>query len=641
MHPSDHAGAVRPLSLVVVLLLAMPGSADARTAQPVDLKRLTIEELMRIDVTLATRREAPVGTAAAAVSVVTADDIRRSGVTTVADALWLADGVHVARINSGSWAVSARGFNAASANKLLVMVDGRTVYSPLYTGTFWNTIDYLLEDIERIEVIRGPGAALWGANAVNGVINIVTQPATATRGTYVSVSGGPQDRGIVEVRHGGGSPIGAWRAYAKFADRASQRLATGASAEDGRQRGQAGFRIDGSAPTGTAWMLKGDAFHSRDSVLARADGEFTDLALQGRWARPLGQGSRVEFQSYYRREYRRIPEQLTHAVDTVDVEAQHTWTPAGRHALAWGGGARLNTDRTYAGQALGFIPDRRTYGLFSVFAQDEITLRPDRLFVILGAKFEHNSFSGGDFQPSLRARLLATPRQMVWGAVSRAVRRPTRLDVDVRVLSPEGALSIRGSEAFEAESLLAWEGGYRIQPTPILSIEASAFRHDISNLRSRDLREGETALVLGNSLQGRATGVELATLLQPWPAWRTRAGYTRLVTDISRRPGSTHVGSTAAEGNDPGHIVRVSSAVDLTRTVEFHALLRIVGALPDPVVPRYTELTLRAGWFVTPHLELWATGEDLLHARHAEFGTAGPARVEFERALRVGMALRY
>jgi iron complex outermembrane recepter protein len=628
-------------SLGVLLLLLATPAAGGSGAQTADLKRLTIEELMRIDVTLATRRESPVGTAATAMSVITADDIRRAGVTTLADALWLADGLHVARVNTGTWAISARGFNATSANKLLVMIDGRTMYSPLFTGVFWNTVDYVLEDIERIEVIRGPGAALWGANAFNGVINIVTRSARDTRGTFASVSGGPQDRGLVEVRHGADSGVGAWRVYGKYADRASQRLTTGVPAGDGRHRGQVGFRIDGGADAASRWMLKGDAFHSRDSFPQRPDGEFTDLALQGRWARGLGTSSRLEVQSYYRREYRRVPDQLTHAIDTFDVDAQHTFTAGARHAVVWGAGVRVNADRSYAGQAIGFDPARRTYALGSVFAQDDIAVRPDRLYLTLGAKFEHNSFSGGDLQPSLRVRLLPSPRQIVWGALSHAVRRPTRLDTDVEVRDTTGALLIRGSDEFQSESLVAWEAGYRIQPRPSLSIDANVFRHDISRLRSQDLPPGSASIVIGNSLQGLAYGVEIAAHLQPSPRWRTQAGYTRLVAAITRQPGSLHVGGTSGEGNDPGHIFRLVSAIDLTRTVELQAMVRAVSALPDPVVPAYAELTLRAGWFIRPRVELWGTGEDLLHGRHAEFGPAGSARVEFARAVRAGVAFRY
>lgn len=626
---------------MAAILLAMAFPAAAGGAQPADLKRLSIEELMQIDVTITARREEPVGTAAAAVSVVTGDDIRRAGVTTIADALWLADGVHVARVHNGSWAISARGFNVTSANKLLVMVDGRTVYSPLFTGVFWNTLDYVLDDIDRIEVIRGPGAALWGANAVNGVVNIITRQARDTQGTYAAISGGPQDRGIVEMRHGAAAGTTYWRVYGKFADRAAQRLATGASSGDARQRGQVGFRIDGGSADFSRWMLKGDAFHSRDHFPDRSPGEFTDLGLQGRWSQALAPGSRVEVQTYYRREYRRVPAQLTHSVDIVDTDLQHVYTRPSRHDIVWGGGLRLHADRTHGGPVLRFEPDRRTYTLASLFAQDDVALWPARFYLTLGAKYEHNSFSGGEIQPNVRARLLMARDQVLWGAVSRAVRRPTRLDTDSRVFGPQGDLLIRGSDTFQAESLVAYELGYRIQPSSLLSVEATLFRHDISDLRSQDLPPEGPPIVIGNSLRGHSSGVELSANLQPGPGWRTRVSYTRLTTEISPQPGSRDVAGGTSEGNDPRHLFRVSSAVDLPHDLELNATLRAVGPLPNPPVPGYAELTLRLGWFVTPRIEVWGVGANLLHDRHPEFGAPLPTRVEFERTVRAGLAIRY
>src|SRR5687767_8908480 len=323
--------ATRYAALLGAALLASTTPAAAQD----DLKRLSIEELMRVDVTSTARQPQPVGTTAAAISVISGDDIRRAGVTTIADALLLADGIHVARFNNGTWAISPRGFNSNVANKLLVMIDGRTVYSPLFAGVFWNMEDYVLGDIDRIEVIRGPGAALWGANAVNGVVNIITRHARDTQGTLISVGAGTEDPLIAEARYGGAHDRAAWRAYAKVAARSDQRLASGATADDARRRGQIGFRVDAGGPAGSTWLLKGDAFHSREDLPDRPAAEFTELALQGRWSVPLGR-SRLDLQSYYRREYRRVPQQLTHHIDIVDVDAQHAVSVHRRHHVVWG-----------------------------------------------------------------------------------------------------------------------------------------------------------------------------------------------------------------------------------------------------------------------------------------------------------------
>ena len=623
------------LLLTAALLGAFPPEAAAQD----DLKRLSIEELMRIDVTTTSRQPQPIGTTAAAISVITGDDIRRAGATTIADALALADGVHVARFNNGTWAISPRGFNSNVANKLLVMIDGRTVYSPLFAGVFWNMEDYVLADIDRIEVIRGPGAALWGANAVNGVINIITRHARDTQGTMVSVAAGTEDPLIAESRYGGARDTAAWRAYAKFAARGEQRFASGAASDDARRRGQIGFRVDADGPARSTWLLKGDAFHSRDDLPDRPAGEFTELALQGRWSVPLGR-SRLELQSYYRREYRRVPQQLTHHIDIVDVDAQHTATLHRRHHLVWGAGLRVNRDNTHGSATLSFDPVKRVYPVSNVFAQDDIAVVPDRLFVTIGAKYEHNDFSGGEFQPNVRARYLMPRSQIVWGSVARAVRRPTRFDDEIRVSTPGGVLVVVGSGDFRAESLVAGEAGYRIQPSPLFALDATVFTHHIHDLRSQELPAAGPPLVVGNTLEGSARGVEVGVNLQPAVWWRAHVGYTWLDTDVRRSDASRDVGGGTTEANDPDQFLGLRASFDLPNRIELDAMLRAVAALPNPAVPAYAELNLRAGWWMTTRAELWVAGQDLLHDRHPEFGTDLPTRTEFERSIRVGITIR-
>jgi len=636
----------RVLALLAVLTLAdlsvttaaTPAQVSAATFQ--DLKALSIEELMEVDVTSASRREQPIGSTAAAVSVITRDDIRRSGVTTLADALLLADGMAVARFNNGTWAITPRGFNQNTANKLLVMVDGVTQYSPLFAGVFWNTLDYVLEDIDRIEVIRGPGATMWGANAVNGVVNIITRSSRETGGTFVGVGAGNEDHGIAEVRVGATPAAGpSWRMYGKFADRDAQTLADGGSAGDGIRRGQAGFRLDGGTPEATNWLIKGDLFHSRDRLLARPDGEFTNGGLQARWSAPLA-ASRLTLQTYFRSEYRRIPGQLTHHINTLDVDAQHAWSPR-RHQLIWGGGFRVNADGTEGG-TVRFDPPDRTYEVANLFAQDEFTVVPNRVFATVGAKWEHNAFSGGEFQPNVRARVHFSRTQMAWGAVSRAVHRPTRFEEDLVIPSPDGSILIQGNENFLPESLVALEAGYRAQPFRAFSVDIAMFHHTIDDLRSEEATPVVVfPLTIGNSLVGRVHGIETAVNVQPVRAWRTHVSYTWLATSIDRTAGSRHLSLGASEADDPRQQFHVRSSIDLPRHVEIDVLLRSVSALPDPSVPAYTELTLRAGWFPDPRVELWVAGQDLLHDQHPEFGPPLPTRVEFERSIRAGVALRF
>jgi len=633
-------------SLAVALVVALlPCSGMAQTPGPTtltalqNLKALSIEELMTIDVTTASRSEARIESTAAAVAVVTRDDIRRSGATTIADALLLADGVNVSRFNNGTWAITSRGFNQNAANKLLVMVDGRTEYSPLFTGVFWNTLDYVLEDIERIEVIRGPGAVLWGANAVNGVVNIITRSARDTTGTFTSLSAGNESNGIAEFRYGAAPGRGpAWRVYGKFADHDAQTFASGTSSGDSIRRGQTGFRLDGGSAT--SWTLKGDLFHSVDHLPDRESGAFTNGSLQGRWSRPLSAASRVTLQAYYRREYRRIPLQLTHAVNTFDVDAQHVWTPT-RHEVVWGAGFRINDDATEGG-IFRFDPVARTYRVGNVFAQDEFALVPRRLFVTLGAKWEHNAFSGGELQPNVRARVQLKHRQMAWGALSRAVRRPTRFEVDLIIPLPTGITFIQGNEDFQAESLVAVEGGYRVQPARVLSLDIAAFRHRVNNLRSQDASlTGGIPITIGNSLIGFVHGIETAVNVQPISAWRTHASYTWLESTIARGPGSRDMSGGIDEADDPRHQFMLRSSVDLPSRVQFDAMLRSVSQLPHPIVPAFTELSLRVGWLPTSRAEVWFAAQDLLHDHHPEFGAPLPTRVEFDRSLRAGVAWRF
>jgi iron complex outermembrane recepter protein len=625
--------------LASLLFCSRPGFAQQQ-ASAQELKRLTLEQLAKIEVTLVSRQPEPIGHAAAAISVITRDDIRRAGVTTIPDAIGLADGVHVARFNNGTWAITARGFNANTANKLQVMVDGRSEFTPLFAGVFWNVLDYVLEDIDRIEVIRGPGATLWGANAVNGVINIVTRHSRDTRGTFVSMGTGNEDPMLVDVRYGAGSGDKSYRVYGKFAQRDQQQFSTGTPANDTRRRLQAGFRID-TADGANRWMLKGDAFHSRDDFVDRRDGEWTEMAVQGRYSRELARGSELQLHSYYRREYRNIERQLTHTLDTFDVDLQHALRIGQRNHFIWGSAFRVNQDNTEGSTVLHFDPPDRTHRLLSAFAQNEFAIRPNQVSVTAGIKVEHNSFSGADWQPNLRARWLISPDQALWAAVARAVRRPTRFEDDIVVTSPTGLVLVRGTDTFRSEEMTGWEVGYRARPFGPMSVDATVFTQDYDRLRSQEAPlTGIVPVTVGNTLEGRSRGIELGVTVQPDPLWRLHTSYTRLDTKITRAQGSRDVSGGVNETNDPRHLFSFRTAVDLPRNVEIDAWVRAIGALPNPHVPAYTELNGRIGWRPSARLELALIGQDLLHAQHPEFGTPVPRRIEFERSVRVLLTLR-
>jgi len=595
---------------------------------------------MQIDVTLATRTPEPLATAPTAISIVTGDDIRRAGVSTIADAVALADGVHVARFNNGTWSVTARGFAAVAANKMLVMIDGRTVYSPLFTGVFWNALDYELEDIDRIEVVRGPGATLWGANAVNGVVNIVTKNSRDTPGLFMQVGTGNEDPADAELRYGGRVRGATYRAYAKFIERASQRYSTGISAGDRRQRGQVGARFDGGDQSRGAWMVKGDLFHSADALPDRPSGEFTLGDVQAVWSRALTPRSQLQLSSYLNHEHRRIPRQLTHRLTTLDLDAQQSITLE-RHAIVWGGGARVNKDST-EGSLISFDPADRTYRVNNLYVQDEVALKPRSVSITGGLKYERNAFSGGEWQPSVRARWVAR-RQTLWGSVARAVRRPTRFEDDIVVRLPTGAIAVHGNEDFKAEEVIATEFGYRVQPSTVMALDATVFTHSYDRLRSQEAPAGllPIPLVVGNSLNGRSRGVELAANLQPTSAWRTHVSYTFLDVSLSRDADSRDVGGITTEANDPRHLFALRTSLDLPQRMEFDFRWRSIGALPHPHVPGYSEAAVRIGWRATQKFEVALIGEDLLHAQHPEFNPVAAGFEEFQRSVRVALTARF
>jgi iron complex outermembrane recepter protein len=632
------AGARRVILLFVLGTIA-PWLAQA-AQPPQTLKALSIEQLMNLEITTVDRRVEAVGESVAAVSVITRDDIRRSGVTTIADALRLATGVMVAEANNGSWAVSARGFTATAAGKLLVMIDDVPMNSPLFRGLFWNTIDYALEDIERIEVIRGP-VALWGANAVNGIVNVITRHSADTPGLAATLSSGTEDHALGEARYGATVGSRTWRAYGKVANRDEERFASGGGSNDGRTRGQVGFRLDGGGRDTSRWLVAGDLFHSREGVPDNPDRDFTTALVRGQGTRVLSPTSQIAIRSYYRREYRRAPNSLTHSVDTVAFDLQHSTMWAGRHTLVWGGGAGINVEHTQSGPTLGFEPADRNYALSTLFARNEFELAA-RVFVTLGAQIERNAFSGAAVQPSVGARVMLPRNQMVWGAVTRAIRRPTRLDTDVVSMTPTGFVVLRGNPDFRPEDAVATQAGYRVQFGSRLSFDAAVFRHDYSDLRSVEapVRPG-APFVIGNTLQGYSQGVETNILLQPVPWLRTEIDYTWLDVNITRAPGSQSIGNVSVEANDPSHVFGWRTSLDLPRNVEADATLRTIGALPDPRVPAYTELGLRLGWHASPRTELFVVGDNLLHRQHPEFGADVPHRVEIERDVRAGVTFRF
>jgi iron complex outermembrane receptor protein len=596
--------------------LILAGNVSAQTPDslppPGALKNMSLEQLMAIEVSSVSRRPERLSETASAIQVITRDDIRRSGATRLPEALRLATNLEVDQLDASQWAISARGFNSPLANKLLVLIDGRTVYSPLFAGVFWDAQDVLLEDVEQIEVISGPGAALWGSNAVNGVINISTRSAKDTRGLLAVAGGGTELHGLGAVRYGGaiGSKAHA-RVYGKYSDRDGTVLPTGQDVPNDWDVAQGGFRLDWDPSTEDLITLQGDLYRDRSDLIATDDAVSRGSNLLGRWSRRLSEGSDLKVQAYFDRLHRDVPGSYDDRLNTWDIDAQHRIGLDARNDFVWGVGYRRVED-DFGSEGVVFT-ERLTLETFSAFAQDELALQKT-LHMTLGARVEHNHYTSFEFQPSFRLAWKAADRHSLWAAVSRAVRTPSRLDRD--------QVALPGPD-FHSEELLAYELGYRAQPAERLSFSVAVFYHDYDDLRSIELatRPGPVPLVLANGQEGKSYGSELVARYRATDWWQLQAGWSELRVEIRPKPGSIDRTFGAAEAADAKHHLSVRSSFDLPRNLELDAGYRYVSRLTNPILltPGYSELDLRLGWEPVPRLEVSITGQNLLHDRHVEF----------------------
>jgi iron complex outermembrane receptor protein len=599
------------------------------------LKKVPFEELFNLEVTTVSRRPERLADAASAIQVISAEEIRRSGASSLPEALRLASNLQVAQIDSSRWAISARGFNSATANKLLVLIDGRSVYTPLFSGVFWDVQNVMLEDIDRIEVISGPGATLWGANAVNGVINVITKNARDTQGALVSGGAGSFLRGFGNARYGG--KIGEdsfFRIYGMGFDRDNTRLRSGGEGDNDWFIGQGGFRADWLPQNGTRATFQGNFYGGEISQAAPGDVIVDGQNLIGRWAHPVARDSELALQLYWDRTRRRIPGSITEILNTYDLEFQHRLPLGERNRFIWGAGYRLMQDKVDNTAAIAFLPSRRDLHLFSGFLQNEFAVLRDRLFLTAGSKFEHNDYSGFEFQPSLRLAWHPAVDQTIWAAVSRAVRSPSRIDTEVFAPSTPPFFLRGGGDRFDSETVVAYELGYRTELTSRLGISISTFFNDYDDLRSVEPIGGAPGqTIILNRLSGETYGVELSATWQPLEQWRLRGGYTYFRKKIFF-DGSLDVNDGRAEGNDPQHQFLVQSMINLPANVEFDSVLRYVDNLSQrgPRVPSYVSLDLRLGWRPTPAWEFAIVGQNLLDKRHPEFG-APATRQEIPRSV--------
>lgn len=648
----------------LALLCALGGAAHALNASAPaadELKRLSVEELMNIEVTSVSKTEERLGGAAAAIAVVNSEDIRRFGFTTIPEALRLLPGIHVARRNSNSWAVSARGFSSVNSEKLLVLSDTRSIYTPLFSGVFWDVQDQIMEDIDRIEVIRGPGAALWGSNAVNGVINIATKRAQDTQGLYLQGGGGTEERAFASVRYGGAADNGvAFRVYGKYFDRDDTFNSTPDTADDWRM-GHVGFRMDFDAAADSL-TLQGDAYRGHIGQLSPAveiigrPGPSGNLEVTatggnvlGRWRRHIDADSDFQLRLYYDRTRRDDPS-FYDTLNTVDLDWQHHFPLTARNDFTWGLNYRFTSNTNNGKGIFNVDPAKSDDRVWSGFAQNQYS-PTDALRVTLGVKLEHNDFSGFETQPSLSAAWDIASAQTLWASAARAVRVPTRLerDIAIDVLDPASNPIIRllGNDDFEAEELRAYELGYRWQATDALSFDLAAFINRYDGLASLELgtpfvdpSDGRTVIPVENRNlnDGSAEGVEALVNFAPLEFWRLMASYSYLYLTIEPNGLDLNRGRFQ-EGSTPRHQFGLRSYLDLPAGWQLNVQFRRLSAIesiPNIVtgegLPAYSELDVRVVWRATDALEVAVVGSNLLNRRHVEFGDPA-SRGEIERSV--------
>lgn len=619
------------------------GQEQKASISPASLKKLSIEALMDVEVTTVSRKPEKLTNAASAIQVITKEEIRRSGASTLPEILRLATNLQVAQVNASQWAISARGFNNVLANKLLVMIDGRTVYTPLYAGVFWDVQNELPDNIERIEVISGPGGTLWGANAVNGVINIVTSSAKDTQGILAEGGVGNELRGYGSLRYGGKiSDHLHYRVNAMGMKRDGAVNMTGEDVDDAWTIAQGGLRVDWTKNDDEI-MLLGNVFDNRPNPDA-----LTPVAASGhnvvtRWNRKLSESSDFRLQVYYDRTVRDFRNGFAEQLNTYDIDGQHRFSPLPNHEVIWGFGYRLMDHQVDNLELFRFDPEDKKLHLYNLFIQDRISFLDERLQFTLGAKLEHNSYTNFQFQPSARVSMHITNQQVVWAAVSRAVRNPARIDTDFSIgLTPEVKL-IEGNRDFGSEAVTSYELGWKLQTQNRFTIALNTFYNSYRNLRSAEPGPAPlfVPITFANGVEGNTYGLEFSGTYQPLKWWRIRGGYTFLEKDLKIKSWSNDLNEGSVESNDPGHQFLLQSMMDISDNVEFGLISRFVDDLPDPKVPSYWAFDARVAYRIKSFIELSVNAQNLFNDDHLEFIPSSPEQRAIQRSVYGKVAINF
>jgi iron complex outermembrane recepter protein len=653
--PTKKLGKIFRIGACAWFFLSSPAHGQSQS-QPTDLTRVSIEDLMNVQVTSVSKKEQKLSRTAAAIFIIMQEDIRRSGARNVPDLLRMVPGVNVAQINANTWAISARGFNSQFSNKLLVLIDGRTIYTPVFSGVYWHSEDVLLEDVERIEIIRGPGATVWGANAVNGVINIITKKASETQGVLLEAGAGNIEHGLNSARYGGKLGNNAtYRIFSQYSNETHLPSPSGQSGADASDLLHGGFRVEGSLTAHDAVTLQGDIYAGNEggnvslvsltpplNPSVNFDTKIGGGNVLTRWDHELSSRSETSLRAYFSR-YSRGSFFLHTGEDVFDIDFQHHVAWGSRQDIVWGVGYRYWSDDSSGSLKVIFTPAVKASELFSSFIQDEISLLKERVYLTLGTKLEHNDYTGFEVQPSARITWKAGEHHMFWGGYSRSRRTPSLGERNVRIAlqtlpGPGGVpvlATVQGSPNTISETLDAFEAGYRTELRRHVSLDLAAFYNRYDHLQNFD--PGIPFLefvplpphlvapaIFANKMQGETHGLEMAVKWKVTGRWTISPGYSFERIHLRTTAGSQDAQSVAnTEGSSPHHQAQMRSTVSLPRGLEWNTSLYFVDRLITPRVPSYTRIDTGLTWNLGERWSLAVVGQNLVKDHRLEFISAG------------------
>lgn len=651
--------------LVVLLFIFLPPSLFGSEQKMFDMD---LASLMEIKITSAGRKEQNLSDVPAAVYVIDQEKLKKSGVTTLPEALRMVPGIQVARVSSNRWAISSRGFNGTFSNKLLVQIDGRSVYTPSYSGVYWDIQNIFLEDVERIEVIRGPGATLWGVNAVNGIINIITKAASETQGVVVNLGTGNHEKAMTSMRYGSKFNVNTYGRFYAMYNKRDDFDTPGIQDHDNREweNKQAGFRLDGDTGIHHTWTVQGDFYQGKNDQDI-IDGlvsipPFDDLSvsqpeskggnLLGRWHYKSQESGTWTLQGYYDFTNRDelFLEQTHH---TFDLDLQHRFQPGDRHDIVWGLGYRLIKDDFTNSVYVSLDPDEEIRHIFSGFFQDEIMLIQEKVWLTLGTKIEHNDYTDFEFQPNLRLLWKIAKNQSLWGSVSRAVRTPSRMETSSKIVQTVIPfpfyieVSLNGNKDFDSEKLTAWEAGYRYAPTSSLSMDIALFYNRYTNLSGIG-QTGFATVAFNNATKGHTYGMETSIQWSPTKWMDAELGYGYMSINLD----GDDYSQNSTEGGSPTHQAFLGAGFNLCDNVRLNLWLRYMGQLKFPaldnpsetgnIIDSYVAFDANIQWKLSKNIDITLAGQNLLDGEHLEYSADGYLAVdEIERSLYAKLTWRF